>query len=101
MFKDSTLLEGKVAEIKDKHAVIAFANIDGTCPIKHLVRENKVAVQKGDSLSFMILEISQADKRLIVSHAATYNKEMETEGKSDKRKLNAKKNDKKENKFLR
>lgn len=86
-YNESTPVEGKVISVKEKHSVVALADhMEGTCPSKHALRQAGKPLQEGDVTEFKVIEVDKEEKRLILSHAATYNKAMEEEGKADKRK---------------
>ena len=83
-----TIVEGKVAEINDKGAVIALEDgVEGFCTTRHLQKEDKSPVAVGDTLNFKVIEFNSDAKRILLSHLRTWEERKETakENKSPKR----------------
>jgi small subunit ribosomal protein S1 len=51
--------------------------IEGFCSAKNLVKEDGSKIESGDSLEFKVLEFSKEDRRIVLSHKATYSAEEE------------------------
>lgn len=83
-----TIVEGKVAEINDKGAVIALEDgVEGFCTTRHLQKEDKSPVAVGDVMNFKVIEFNSDAKRILLSHLRTWEERKETvkENKSQKR----------------
>lgn len=83
-----TIVEGKVAEINDKGAVIALEDgVEGFCTTRHLQKEDKSPVAVGDVMNFKVIEFNADAKRILVSHLRTWEERKENvkESKSAKR----------------
>ena len=83
-----TIVEGKVAEINDKGAVIALEDgVEGFCTTRHLQKEDKSPVAVGDVMNFKVIEFNADAKRILVSHLRTWEERKENvkENKSSKR----------------
>jgi small subunit ribosomal protein S1 len=62
----------------DKGAVLELPyGIEGFCSAKNLAREDNEKVEVGDSLDFRVLDFSKEDRRINLSHKATYSAEEE------------------------
>lgn len=57
----------------DKGAILELPyGIEGFCSGKNLKKEDGSVANNGESLDFVVLEFSKDDKRIILSHVATY-----------------------------
>jgi small subunit ribosomal protein S1 len=62
----------------DKGAMLELPyGIEGFCSAKNLGREDNEKVEVGDSLDFKVLDFSKDDRRINLSHKATYSAEEE------------------------
>lgn len=62
----------------DKGAILELPyGIEGFCSIKNLAKEDDSKVEIGDPLDFKVLEFSKEDRRISLSHKATYSNEEE------------------------
>ncbi|PZR27809.1 MAG: 30S ribosomal protein S1, partial [Azospira oryzae] len=62
----------------DKGAVLELPyGIEGFCSAKNLVKEDGGKIEAGDSLDFKVLEFSKDDRRIVLSHKATWSAEEE------------------------
>jgi small subunit ribosomal protein S1 len=69
---------GTVIGKNDKGAVVELPyGIEGFCSVKNLTKEDNGKVEVGDSLDFKVLEFSKDDRRITLSHKATYSAEEE------------------------
>ncbi|MCU0397039.1 MAG: 30S ribosomal protein S1 [Cyclobacteriaceae bacterium] len=69
---------GTVIGKNDKGAVVELPyGIEGFCSVKNLAKEDNGKVEVGDSLDFKVLEFSKDDRRITLSHKATYSAEEE------------------------
>ena len=78
--------EGKVTELYDKGALIIFKeNIEAFSPKRHNKKEDGSNILVGDTLMFKILEFSKENKKILVSHKDTYEKELLIKKNKDKK----------------
>ncbi len=62
----------------DKGAVLELPyGIEGFCNAKNLVKEDGTKAEVGETLDFKVTEFSKNDKRILLSHTATYKEEKE------------------------
>ncbi len=67
------IIEGKIAELTDKGAVIALEDgVEGFCTTRHLAKEDKGNVAAGDTLNFKVIEFNKDAKRILLSHLRTW-----------------------------
>jgi small subunit ribosomal protein S1 len=67
---------GTIISKNDKGAVIELPyGIEGFCSVKNLAKEDNSKTEAGDSLEFKVLEFSKDDRRIALSHKATYSAE--------------------------
>jgi small subunit ribosomal protein S1 len=60
----------------DKGAILELPyGIEGFCSVKNLVREDEGKIEIGDSLDFKVLDFSKDDRRINLSHKATWSAE--------------------------
>ena len=85
-----TIVEGKVAEITDKGAVVVLEDgVEGFCTTRHLQKEDKTLVAVGDVLPFRVIEFNRDAKRILVSHLRTWEERKEAPVKEVKAKKEA------------
>lgn len=73
MFGVDTLHEGTLSEVVDKGAVIVLPyGVEGFCTTRHLVKEDNSTAQVGDKLTFKVMEFNKDAKRILLSHARTW-----------------------------
>ncbi len=81
-----TIVEGKVVEINDKGAVVSLEDgVEGFCTTRHLAKEDKSEVKKGDTLDFKVIEFNRDAKRILLSHLRTWEERKEVEKKAPKK----------------
>ncbi len=69
----------------DKNAVLELPyGLEGVCTLKNLVKEDGSKGEIGESLDFKVLEFSKDEKRIVLSHAASY-KDTKEDAKSAKK----------------
>jgi small subunit ribosomal protein S1 len=57
----------------DKNAVLELPyGLEGICTLKNLVKEDGNKAEVGESLDFKVLEFSKDEKRIVLSHTASY-----------------------------
>ena len=79
------VINGKVAEITDKGAVIILEEgVEAFCTTRHLQKEDKSPVAVGDELSFKVIEFNRDAKRILVSHLRTWEERKEAPAKAKK-----------------
>ncbi|MBL7856813.1 MAG: 30S ribosomal protein S1 [Cyclobacteriaceae bacterium] len=62
----------------DKGAMLELPyGIEGFCSAKNLVKEDNGKIEVGDALDFKVLEFSKDDRRIVLSHRATWSAEEE------------------------
>lgn len=87
--------EGTVMKITDKSASIALPyGVEGTCNSRHLAKEDKSNAAEDETLIFKVLEFNKENKRITVSHTATWKEEekpAKKEGEEKPKKEKAKK----------
>ena len=71
----------------EKGAILELPyGIEGFCSGKNLKKEDGSIANNGESLDFIVLEFSKDDKRIILSHAATYQEPRDYSAEDPKRK---------------
>ncbi len=79
------VIDGKVAEITDKGAVIILEEgVEAFCTTRHLQKEDKSPVAVGDEMSFKVIEFNRDAKRILVSHLRTWEERKEAPSKAKK-----------------
>lgn len=64
---------GTVKEINDKGAIITFEDgVEAFVPGRHMEKEDKSKITKGETLEFKVLEFNKEYRRLVVSHSAVF-----------------------------
>lgn len=62
----------------DKGAVLELPyGIEGFCSAKNLVREDGAKIESGEALDYKVLEFSKDDRKILLSHKATWSAEEE------------------------
>jgi small subunit ribosomal protein S1 len=62
----------------DKGAVLELPDgLEGFCSLKNLAKEDDSKAEVGESLDFKVLEFSKEDRRILLSHKATWSAEEE------------------------
>jgi small subunit ribosomal protein S1 len=62
-----------VTSISDKGAVLELPyGLEGFCPVRNVKKEDGSKTEAGESLEFIVTEFSKDDKRIVLSHVATY-----------------------------
>ncbi len=76
VFNLGTVHKCSVAEKNEKGVVLELPyGIEGFCSTKNLAKEDGANVEIGESLDFKVLEFYKEDKRIVLSHKATYSNE--------------------------
>ena len=78
VFTIGSVHKGTVNNKNDKGAMLELPyGIEGFVSIKNLQKEDNSKVEVGDSLDFKVLEFSKDDRRIVLSHKATWSVEEE------------------------
>jgi small subunit ribosomal protein S1 len=78
VFTVGSVHKGTIINKNDKGAVLELPyGIEGFCSIKNLQKEDGSKTEIGDSLDFKVLEFSKDDRRIALSHKATWSVEEE------------------------
>ena len=68
-----TVVEAKIAELKDKFAVIALdPAVEAICFNRDLVKEDGTQPIVGETLPFKVVDLKRSMKRVVLSHLKTY-----------------------------
>jgi small subunit ribosomal protein S1 len=74
----------------DKGAVLELPyGIEGFCSAKNLVREDGAKIESGEALDYKVLEFSKDDRKILLSHKATWSTEEEKTAAPAKKKAPA------------
>ncbi|MBR1923189.1 MAG: 30S ribosomal protein S1 [Paludibacteraceae bacterium] len=80
-----TIVSGKVIEMNDKGAVVSLEDgVEGFCTARHLQKEDKSAVNVGDTMDFRVIEFNRDAKRILLSHLRTWEERKEVPQKENK-----------------
>jgi len=64
---------GTVKEINDKGAIITFEDsVEAFVPGRHMEKEDKSKIVKGETVDFKVLEFNKEYRRLVVSHSSVF-----------------------------
>ena len=64
---------GTVKEVNDKGAIVSFADgVEAFVPGRHMEKEDRSKLVKGDTVDFKVLEFNKEYRRLVVSHSAIF-----------------------------
>jgi len=64
---------GTVKEINEKGAIVTFEDgVEAFVPGRHMDKEDKSKIVKGDTVEFKVLEFNKEYRRLVVSHSAVH-----------------------------
>ena len=75
--------KGNIISKTDKNAVIELPyGIEGTATIKNLTKQDGSHSEIGETMDFKVTEFSKEDRRIVVSHAASYQAEEPAEKKA-------------------
>jgi len=100
VFPEGSVHEATVLKTEDKGSIILLPyGLEGFAPTRHMKKEDDSVAKVDDKLEFKVIEFNRNDKRIILSHAATYNDKIEEE-KAEKQK-NSKKSAAKTNKAVK
>jgi small subunit ribosomal protein S1 len=78
VFTIGSVHKGTILNKNDKGAVLELPyGIEGFCSAKNLQKEDSSKAEVGDALDFKVLEFSKDDRRIVLSHKATWSVEEE------------------------
>ncbi|MDB4835395.1 30S ribosomal protein S1 [Cyclobacteriaceae bacterium] len=78
VFTVGSTQQGTVLSANDKGAIVELQyGIEGFCPARQCAKEDGSTVKTGETIDFVVLEFSKNDRKIVLSHVATY-KEVET-----------------------
>ena len=64
---------GTVKEVNDKGAIVTFEDgVEAFVPGRHMEKEDRSKLVKGDAVDFKVLEFNKEYRRLVVSHSAIF-----------------------------
>ena len=78
VFTIGSVHKGNIISKNDKGVVLELPyGIEGFCSMRNLAKEDNSKAEVGDSLDFKVLEFSKDDRRIVLSHKATWSAEEE------------------------
>ena len=81
---------GTVKEVNDKGAIITFKDsVEAFVPGRHMDKEDKSKIVKGDTVDFKVLEFNKEYRRLVVSHSAIFRAQEERNIRTAKKKADS------------
>ena len=81
---------GTVKEITDKGSIVTFEDgVEAFVPGRHMDKEDKTKIAKGETLDFKVLEFNKEYRRLVVSHSAIFKAQEEKNIKAAKKKADS------------
>ena len=82
--------KGIVKEITDKGAIVTFDDgVEAFVPGRHMEKEDKSKISKGESYDFKVLEFNKEYRRLVISHTAIFKAQEEKNIKMAKKKADS------------
>ena len=73
IYQINSIHNGVVKEITDKGAIVTFEDgVEAFVPGRHMDKEDKTKIVKGETLDFKVLEFNKEYRRLVVSHSAIF-----------------------------
>jgi small subunit ribosomal protein S1 len=87
VFTGGSVQKCTIISKNDKGAVLELPyGIEGFCSAKNLTKEDGTKGENGETLEFKVLEFSKDDRRIVLSHKATWSNEEEDKPAAAKRK---------------
>ena len=81
---------GTVKEVNDKGAIITFEDgVEAFVPGRHMDKEDKSKIKKGDTVDFKVLEFNKEYRRLVVSHTSIFKAQEERNIRTAKKKADS------------
>tara|TARA_Y100001978_G_scaffold98071_1_gene87877 strand:- start:227 stop:2128 length:1902 start_codon:yes stop_codon:yes gene_type:complete len=79
-FSINTVISAEVIDIYDRGALVDLGNaVEGFVPKRYSEKEDGSYIVKGEKLDFKVIEFSKENKKILLSHSATYNDELNKE----------------------
>jgi len=76
LFLEGKTYQGTVSEMYDKGALVSMEHdVEAFAPKRHLEKEDGKKAGVGETLQFKVLEFSKENKKILVSHTATFRDE--------------------------
>ncbi len=73
LFTVGSVHQGTVANVNDKGATVTLPyGVEGFAPVRHLEKEDKTKARSEETLDFKVIEFSKDSKKIVVSHARTW-----------------------------
>jgi len=89
VFSKGSIHKCTIVEKTDKGAVLELPyGLEGTVTAKNLKKEDGNTADVGETLDFMVLEFAKDEKRIVLSHLATWQKPEQPKAKKKKQKTN-------------
>jgi len=87
IYQINSVHSGTVKEITDKGAIVTFEDgVEAFVPGRHMDKEDKSKIAKGETLDFKVLEFNKEYRRLVVSHSAIFKAQEEKNIKAAQKK---------------
>ncbi len=87
IYQINSVHTGTVKEITDKGAIVTFEDgVEAFVPGRHMEKEDKSKIAKGETLDFKVLEFNKEYRRLVVSHSAIFKAQEEKNIKAAQKK---------------
>ncbi len=79
LFKENSIHEGTVVNIRAKDAIIALPyGVEGICFLKNIEKEDGDSLVVDEKAEFKVMEFKKEGKKIIVSHTHTYKEDLDT-----------------------
>ena len=79
-FGINSVITAEVIDIYDRGALVDLGNaVEGFVPKRYSEKEDGSYIVKGEKLDFKVIEFSKENKKILLSHSATYNDELKKE----------------------
>ncbi len=89
VFNKGSIHKCTIVEKTDKGSVLELPyGLEGTVTTKNLKKEDSNTADVGETLDFMVLEFAKDEKRIVLSHLATWQKPEQPKTKKKKQKTN-------------
>ncbi len=86
LFNEDSLHEGSIFEMIEKGALVRLPyGAEGFATPRHLAKEDGSQAKVGEELTFKVIEFSKSAKKIIVSHARTYEDEKRAENEKEEK----------------
>ena len=80
LFAVGSIQQGTITNINDKGATVTLPyGVEGFAPMRHLEKEDKSKARQGETLDFKVIEFSNENKKIIVSHTRVFQDNIDAE----------------------